>query len=341
MNVVVTGAAGYVGSICAEALVARGCKVTGLDNLVEGHRQAVPREAVFWECDLGDRKRLDEFFASQRIDAVMHFAAETLVEKSVRDPSPFYVTNVACGLNLLDVMVRHGVKNLIFSSTAAVYGEPEQVPIPEEHGKAPINPYGRSKLIFEQILEDYRASTGLRYVTLRYFNAAGASEERGEDHRNETHLIPCLLEVASGQRKQVEVNGNDYPTPDGTCVRDYVHVLDIADAHVLALAELDRFAGQAFNVGNARGYSVMEVLEVARRVTRRPIPAVVASRRPGDPAVLVASSDKIRRELGWAPRLSSLESIVATAWAWKQRFPAGYAGEAERPQASRAISPSA
>ncbi len=303
MNVVVTGAAGYVGSICAEALVARGCKVTGLDNLVEGHRQAVPREAVFWECDLGDRKLLDEFFASQRIDAVMHFAAEALVEKSVRDPSPSYVTNVACGLNLLDVMVRHGVKNLIFSSTAAVYGESEQVPIPEEHRKAPTNPYGRSKLIFEQILEDYRASTGLRYMTLRYFNAAGASEERGEDHHNETHLIPRLLEVASGQRKQVEVNGNDYSTPDGTCVRDYVHVLDIA--------------------------------------ARRPIPAVVTARRPGDPAVLVASSDKIRRELGWAPRLSSLESIVATAWAWKQRFPAGYGGEAGRPQASRAISPSA
>lgn len=326
MNVVVTGAAGYVGSVCAEVLVERGHKVIALDNLVEGHRQAIPREAVFWECDLADRKQLDRLFASHPIDAVMHFAAEALVEKSVREPSAFYVTNVACGVHLLDVMVRHGVKKLIFSSTAAVYGEPEQTPIPEEHPKVPINPYGQSKLVFEQILEHYRTYTSLQHVSLRYFNAAGASHERGEDHRNETHLIPRLLEVALGKRKRIEVNGDDYPTPDGTCIRDYVHVLDIAEAHVLALAQIERFAGQAFNVGNNRGYSVQEVLRAARGVTRHPIPAVVKPRRPGDPALLVASSKKIRRDLGWQPRFSSLESILETAWAWQEKFPSGYKG---------------
>ncbi len=326
MNVLVTGAAGYVGSVCAEVLVERGYKVIGLDNLVDGHRQAVPREAVFWKCDLGDRKQLDRLFGSQPIDAVMHFAAEALVEKSVREPSTFYVVNVACGIHLLDVMVLHGVKKLIFSSTAAVYGEPEKTPIPEEHPKAPINPYGQSKLVFEQILGHYGAYTGLQHVSLRYFNAAGASNERGEDHRHETHLIPRLLEVAHGKRKQIEVNGNDYPTSDGTCIRDYVHILDIAEAHVLALTQIERFAGQAFNVGNNRGYSVMEVLEVARRVTRHPIPAVVTPRRPGDPAALVASSEKIRRELGWQSRFSSLESILETAWAWRQKLPFGYEG---------------
>ena len=341
MNLLVTGAAGYVGSICAEVLVAGGHNVIALDNLSEGHRRAVPRQAEFWECDLADRKRLDQLFDSARIDAVMHFAAEALVEKSVREPSTFYATNVACGIHLLDAMVRHGVKKLIFSSTAAVYGEPQQVPIPEDHPKSPINPYGQSKLIFEKILEDYRRYAGLEYVSLRYFNAAGASRERGEDHRQETHLIPRLLEVALGKRQQIQVNGDDYPTPDGTCLRDYVHVLDIAEAHILALVQLERVAGQAFNVGNIRGYSVLEVLKVTRRVTGHLIPAVMAPRRPGDPAVLVASSEKIQRELGWQPRLSSLESIVETAWAWKQRFPNGYANESEKNLAGRAESRSA
>jgi len=336
MNVLVTGAAGYVGSISAEALVERGYKVVALDNLAEGHRQAVPPQARFWKCDLSNRKQLARVFSSQPIDAVMHFAAESLVEKSVHEPSTFYVTNVAWGINLLDTMLRHGVKKLIFSSTAAVYGEPEKVPIPEEHPKAPINPYGRSKLIFEEILEHYSANTGLQYVSLRYFNAAGASRERGEDHRNETHLIPRLLEVALAKRKHIEIMGNDFPTPDGTCVRDYVHVLDIAEAHVLALAHIEQLTGQAFNVGNERGYSVMEVLEVVRSITRHPIPAVVTARRPGDPATLVASSEKTRRQLGWKPRLSSLEAIVETAWAWRQRFPWGYAQARQEAHSSKA-----
>ena len=324
MKVLVTGAAGYVGSICAEMLVERGHTVIALDNLFEGHRQAVPKAALFWECDLGDRQELDRIFRFHRVDAVMHFAAASLVEKSVKKPSASYMTNVAYGINLLDAMASHGVNGLVFSSTAAVYGEPDSVPITEEHKTLPINPYGRSKLLFERVLEDYRACTGLRYVSLRYFNAAGASGERGEDHRQETHIIPLLLEVALGQRNHFQVNGNDYQTPDGTCIRDYVHVLDIAEAHFLALDHLDRVSGQAFNVGSDRGNSVIEVLEAARRVTGKPIPAVAGPRRPGDPAILVASSEKIRRELGWEPRFSNLVTILETARAWNLKFPFGY-----------------
>ncbi len=324
MNVLVTGAAGYIGSICAEVLIKRGHSVIALDNLSEGHRPAIPPQAAFCECDLADREGLEQVFRSYRIDAVMHFAALCVVERSVKEPSVFYAVNVAGGINLLDVMVRHGVPKLIFSSTAAVYGEPETVPIIEEDSTSPINPYGRSKLLFERVLQEYQATTSLRYISLRYFNAAGASEERGEDHRHETHIIPLLLEVALGKRAHFQVNGDDYPTPDGTCVRDYVHVLDIAEAHILALDQLDRVSGQAFNVGNNRGYSVREVLESARQITGKPIPATVGLRRAGDPAILVASSEKIRRELGWKPRLSDLESIVEMAWAWKQKYPVGY-----------------
>jgi UDP-glucose 4-epimerase len=257
----------------------------------------------------------------------MHFAAEALVEKSVREPSIFYRTNVAGGIHLLDAMLRHGVKKIVFSSTAATYGEPKQIPIPEDHPKAPINPYGQTKWIFENILADYARYAGLKHVSLRYFNAAGASELRGEAHRKETHLIPCILEAAAGQRPRFDIYGNDYPTPDGTCLRDYVHVVDIAQAHVLALQALDSVSGEAFNVGNNRGYSNLEVLETARRVTGKPILSGFSPRRPGDPAALVASSEKLRRVLGWEPQLSSLEMIVQSAWDWKQKHPAGYPGE--------------
>ena len=324
MNVLVTGAAGYIGSICSEVLLSRGINVIALDNLQEGHREAVPLDATFCHVDLGVRSQIEDVFAQHKIDAVMHFAGEALVAKSVREPSTFYAANVACGVNLLDAMIRHGVKKLIFSSTAATYGEPEMVPIPENHPKSPINPYGKSKLVFEQILADYRAYTKLAYITLRYFNAAGASEQRGEAHRTETHLIPLVLNAASGAIPHVEVLGTDYPTQDGTCVRDYVHVLDIADSHFRALQEIERVVGEAFNVGNSRGHSILEVIEAAERVTGRKIPRQFSPRRPGDPAVLVASKEKLKTLLGWEASHSSLEEIISSAWSWKQKHPRGY-----------------
>jgi UDP-glucose-4-epimerase GalE len=324
LNILVTGAAGYIGSIVSEVLLARGYQVVALDSLIEGHRAAVPAKAVFCHVDLAFRPHLEEVFKQNKIDAVMHFAAEALVAKSMREPSTFYAANVACGINLLDAVTRHGVKKFIFSSTAATYGEPETVPIPEDHRKAPINPYGKSKLMFEQVLADYRAYTGLNYATLRYFNAAGASAERGEAHRTETHLIPRVLDAASGAIPAVDVLGSDYPTPDGTCVRDYVHVYDIADSHLRALENIEEVSGEAFNVGTSRGYSILEVIDTAERVTGKKIPRRMCPRRPGDPAVLVASQEKLKRLLGWEAQHSSLEEIVDSAWAWKQAHPQGY-----------------
>ncbi len=327
MNVLITGAAGYVGSVCAEVMLERGHAVIALDNLAEGHRAAVPPDCDFRQFDLLDSVRLGQLFQTTKIDAVMHFAAQSLVEKSTREPSEFFRVNVAGGIVLLDAMVRNNVKRFVFSSTAAVYGEPEQTPIAEDCPKSPVNPYGQTKWIFENILADYGRYTGMKYVSLRYFNAAGASRDRGEAHRPETHLIPRVLEAAVGQREYFEIRGEDYPTPDGTCLRDYIHVVDIADAHVLALETLDSVSGEAFNVGNSRGHSVRDVLETARQVTGRPIPARVAPRRPGDPSTLVASGEKIRRMLRWSPRFSPLESIIQSAWDWKQRDPLGYAHE--------------
>jgi len=302
--------------------------VIALDSLLEGHRGAVPPGATFCQVDLADRAQLEAVFTKHKVDAVMHFAAEALVAKSVREPSIFYATNVASGVNLLDAVTRHGVKKFIFSSTAATYGEPEIVPIPEDHPKAPINPYGKSKLTFEQILVDYKLYTGLKYVTLRYFNAAGASSTCGENHRVETHLIPRVLDAAAGSLPHVDVFGTDYPTRDGTCVRDYIHVLDIADSHVRALEEIDRVTGEAFNVGNSRGFSILEVIDAAERITGRKIPRKLGPRRPGDPAVLVASKEKLKRVLGWEASHSSLEEIIQSAWTWKQKHPNGYAQNA-------------
>ena len=324
MNILVTNGAGYIGSICSEVLISRGMSVIALDSLLEGHRAAVPPSATFCQVDLADRTALDAVFAKNKIDAVMHFAAEALVAKSVREPSIFYATNVAGGVNLLDAITRHGVKKFIFSSTAATYGEPEIVPIPEDHRKSPINPYGKSKLLFEGILADYKAYTGLNYAILRYFNAAGASKERGEHHRVETHLVPRVLDAASGGLPHVDVFGTDYPTPDGTCVRDYIHVLDIADSHVRALDAIEKVSGEAFNVGNSRGFSILEVIDAAERVTGRKIPRKLGPRRPGDPAVLVASKEKLKRSLGWEASHSSLEEIIQSAWAWRQKNPRGY-----------------
>jgi UDP-glucose 4-epimerase len=326
LNILVTGAAGYIGSIVSEVLLSRGMHVVALDSLIsEGHRAAVPPGAVFCQVDLAVRPQLEEVFRKHKIDAVMHFAAEALVGKSMREPSTFYAANVACGINLLDAVTRHGVKKFIFSSTAATYGEPETVPIPEEHHQAPINPYGKTKLIFEQVLADYRGYTGLYYATLRYFNAAGASAERGEAHRTETHLIPRVLDAAMGAIPAVEVLGTDYPTPDGTCVRDYVHVFDIADSHLKALENIERVSGEAFNVGTGRGYSILEVIDTAERITGKKIPRKMQPRRPGDPAVLVASKEKLKKLLNWEAQHSALEEIVASAWAWKVQHPQGYA----------------
>jgi UDP-glucose 4-epimerase len=325
LNILVTGAAGYIGSIVSEVLLARGMGVVALDSLIEGHREAVPSSAVFCHVDLAVPSDIDEVFCRNKIDAVMHFAAEALIAKSMREPSTFYAVNVACGINLLDAATRHGVKKFIFSSTAATYGEPDIVPIPEDHRKAPINPYGKTKLLFEQVLADYRGYTGLHYATLRYFNAAGASIERGEAHRTETHLIPRVLDAASGELSAVDVLGADYPTPDGTCVRDYVHVYDIADSHLRALENIERVSGEAFNVGTGRGYSILEVIEAAERVTGTKIPRRLTARRPGDPAVLVASKEKVKKMLDWEAQHSSLEEIVGSAWTWKQNHPQGYA----------------
>jgi UDP-glucose 4-epimerase len=325
LNILVTGGAGYIGSICSEVLLARGYGVVALDNLVEGHRAAVPPGAVFCHADLAVRTQIEEVFAKNKIDAVMHFAGEALVAKSVREPSTFYAANIACGINLLDEMVRHGVNKFIFSSTAATYGEPETVPITEDNRKSPINPYGMSKLRFEQVLADYRSYTGLKYVTVRYFNAAGASVERGEAHRTETHLIPRVLDTALGVYPQLEIFGSDFPTPDGTCVRDYIHVLDIADSHLRTLEEIDRVPGEAFNVGTSHGFSILEVLQTAERVTGRKVPHKLSARRPGDPAVLVASNEKLKKMLGWQAAHSSLEEIIQSAWDWRKKHPRGYA----------------
>lgn len=324
MNILVTGAAGYIGSVCAEVLLSRGHGVVGLDNLQYGHRAAVPPAVKFWLADLSVPSQIEEVFAANKIDAVMHFAGEIVVSKSVRVPSTFYAANVACSINLLDAMTRHGVGKFIFSSTAAVYGEPEHIPITEDHRKAPINPYGKSKLVFEQILGDYRAFMGLKYVVLRYFNAAGASVERGEAHTEETHLIPKVLEAAAGKIPQMDIFGGDYPTPDGSCVRDYIHVLDLADAHSRALEEIDRVPGEAFNVGTSRGYSNIEVMKTAAKITGRPVPHKISPRRAGDPAVLVASNEKLKNKLGWQAWHSSLEEILKSAWDWRMKFPNGY-----------------
>jgi UDP-glucose 4-epimerase len=324
LNILVTGAAGYIGSICSEVLIARGHRVIALDNLQEGHRAAVPPQAVFCLADLAIRPQIEEVFSRHKPEAVMHFAGEALVAKSVREPSTFYAANIACGVNLLDAMIRHNVKRFIFSSTAATYGEPHTVPIPEDHSKEPINPYGKSKLRFEEILSDYRAYTGLHYATLRYFNAAGASIERGEHHRVETHLIPRVLDAATGAIPQVDVFGIDYPTKDGTCVRDYIHVLT-SPTHIRASKKSNAFRRSLqrwhrHRLFHPRKSSPPSSASPARNPTQ------LSPRRPGDPATLVASNEKLARVLGWKASHSTLDEVVSSAWLWKQKHPNGYLG---------------
>ena len=324
MQVLVTGAAGYVGSIVTEALIDQSHAVIALDNLQAGHRQAVHPEALFIQADLADTDALKRAFQEHDIDAVMHMAAEALIAESMTDPRHFFTGNVRYGMNLLDAMLAHGVQRIIFSSTAAVYGEPDNVPITEDALKQPVNSYGESKLMFERILDWYHRAYGLKYISLRYFNAAGTSERFGEHHDPETHLIPLVLQVALGQREHVQVYGTDYDTPDGTCIRDYIHVVDIARAHVLALENLDRLGARVYDLGNGDGYSVLQVIETAREVTGHTIPAIPAPCRSGDPARLVASSQRIRAELGWQPQYPGLRTIIESAWRWHQQYPDGY-----------------
>ncbi len=321
MKILVVGGAGYIGSICTEVLLDEKHDVAIFDNLSEGHRKAVDQRSEFIEGDLSDRKTVTAMLGRLRPDAVMHFAANALVGESMVNPSKYFRNNVANGLNLLDAMIETGTRRLVFSSTCATFGPPEKLPIDEETPQRPINPYGDSKLAFEKILHWYGEIHALRFVALRYFNAAGASARFGEDHRTETHLIPNVLKVALGEKEYVEIYGTDYDTPDGTCIRDYIHILDLARAHILALgSEKNAF----YNLGTGGGSSVREVIDAARAVTGKKIAVVEKPRRPGDPPRLIASSEKIRRELGWVPQFQSLPKIIESAWQWHQMFPRGY-----------------
>ena len=324
MKILVTGGAGYIGSVVCAELLRAGHKVVVYDNFSHGYRRAVARGAEVVTGEVGDREALGAALQRQRPDAVMHFAALIEAGESMKFPERFFRNNTAATLNLLECMLQHGPRRLVFSSTAALYGNPERTPIEEEAALRPTNAYGESKLLVERMLDWFHQIHGLRYASLRYFNAAGGAGELGEDHRPESHLIPLILQVALGKREKISIYGTDYDTPDGTCVRDYIHVLDLASAHALALEALAERDRLIYNLGNGRGFSVRQVVQVARKVTGHAIPAEDAPRRPGDPAVLVASSEKIRRELGWQPKYPQLEQIVSSAWKWRREHPNGY-----------------
>ncbi len=323
MKILVTGGAGYIGSVTAEQLLDLGHDVAVFDNLERGHREAVDPRARLFEGDLRDAARIEAVMRDVRPEAVMHFAAYALVPESMRDPQLYFDNNLGGGLNLVRAMQRADVPRLVFSSTCATYGQPGRVPIAESEPQRPTNPYGESKLAFEKVLDWHRAIHGLQAVYLRYFNACGATAKYGEDHDPETHIIPIVLQCALGRREKVLICGDDYDTPDGTCVRDYIHIVDLARAHILALTAAHT---GAFNLGNGTGYSVRDIVETARRVTGRPIPAETAPRRPGDPPRLVADAARARELLGWKPACPDLETIIASAWAWHQAHPDGYAG---------------
>jgi len=327
MKILVTGGAGYIGSVLTEELVRDGHEVVVYDNLSKGHRSAIAPAASFVHAELADVSTLRNTLSNNGIEAVIHMAADSLVGESGVDPAKYYENNLVNGLTLLAAMKAAGVNRIVFSSTAATYGQPEQQPIEETAPTKPTNPYGETKLAFERAMRWYTEAYGLRYASLRYFNAAGASENFGEHHDPESHLIPIALQAAAGSREAVEVYGDDYPTPDGTCVRDYIHVIDLARAHILALSVLDE-GSRIYNLGcGGDGYSVNQVLETARQVTGKEIPARVGPRRAGDPATLIAASDKIKSELGWKPEFQDLRLIIESAWRWMQKHPNGYSGQ--------------
>ena len=324
MNVLVTGGAGYIGSVVTEELIKDGQEVVVYDSLYKGHRGAVVTGAKFIQADVIEKEKLCAALRENKIEAVIHMAADSLVGESVQNPAKYYHNNVTVGLALLEAMRECDVRKIVFSSTAATYGEPEKQPIEESDPTAPTNPYGDTKLTFEKALHWYEKAYAIRYASMRYFNAAGATAHCGEQHNPETHLIPLILQVAMGQRPHIEIYGDDYPTRDGTCVRDYIHVVDLARAHILALGILDE-RSNIYNLGcGGDGYTVKEVLEVARQVTGGEISVEVGARRAGDPAVLIASSYKIKRELGWSPEHQSLQAIIESAWLWLQKHPRGY-----------------
>jgi UDP-glucose 4-epimerase len=332
VRVVVTGGAGYIGSTAVARLVARGDDVVVIDSLVKGHEQALPDGVPLARIDICDRSAVTSTLHQFRPDAMLHFAALTIAPESVSDPAPYWRVNTGGTLNVLDAMRDAGVSAIVFSSTAAVYGNPDQIPIAEDTPLQPINPYGASKLAAERAVASYAEAYGLAYAALRYFNVAGASGDVGEDHRPETHLIPSALDASAGWRGPLSVFGTDFPTSDGTAVRDYVHVEDLIDAHLLALDHVVVGGNSlgAINLGTRGGASVREVLDAVERVTGAPVPTIYADRRPGDPAILVANASRAREVLGWQPQRSSLDEMVASAWAWRQRFPGGYEVPASR-----------
>lgn len=323
MNILVTGGAGYLGAAAAKLLLDAGHQVTVYDSLVTGHRPAVPAGARFVHADLAERERLHAELQSREFDAVMHFAAFIEAGESMRNPGKYFYNNLVLSLGLIEECAKAGVPRFVLSSTAAVYASSDE-PLSEESPLGPVNVYGQTKLMIEQALHWYGEVHGLRYAALRYFNAAGALPDRGEAHQPESHLIPLVLRVALGQREDIKVFGTDYPTPDGTCIRDYIHVADLVQAHLLALERLEDEVRLVYNLGNGTGYSVRQVIEVARQVTGHPIPAEEAPRRPGDAPRLVASSEKIQRELGWQPQHPELREIIQSAWDWHRSHPDGY-----------------
>jgi UDP-glucose 4-epimerase len=327
MNVLVTGAAGYIGSIVTERLLAEGHRVIALDNLGQGHRAALGSDVHFIQVDLCDTQALDVAFSRHgEIDAVMHLAALSIVPHSVSNPQEYFQTNVVGGLNLLGGMLKHNVNRLVFSSSASVYGVPARIPVTENMSQFPIHPYGECKVMFERILKWYGEAYGFNSISLRYFNAAGATALHGEHHQPETHLVPNVLKVPLGEIDRVTIFGNDYETEDGTCVRDYIHAVDIADAHLKALNHIDGAGTRAYNLGSGTGYSNLQVVRMVEKVSGVDVPIIFEARRAGDPPVLVASYELIEKELGWTPRMSGLEEIVQSAWQWQSRFPDGYSG---------------